>query len=114
MSLFATLSAVVLTGAATPVSIVRYQTGWPTREWTTPDPPVPAVLVGQRGDVDVGSAAVQYRAILYVQSEPPIAWTTARVTLDQDGAQRTYDVISQHVMDGVTALELSALMEDGI
>ncbi len=112
MSLFATLSAAVLTGAATPVSITEYQdANNSARPWLSLTHPVAGIMAGASVSTEPGTAVSRARSVLYTQYD-----TTARVVRVRvlvGSKERVYDVISSRVIDGVLVLELETLWEDG-
>ena len=84
MSLFATLSATVLTGAATPVSITAYQDANPyppynTRPWLSRTSPVAGIMAGASVSTEPGTAVSRARGMLYTQLVIPARIVRVRV-----------------------------------
>jgi len=112
LSLFATLSAAVLTGAATPVSITAYQDASSSaRPWQQIVPPVSGIMAGAAVTTEPGTAVSRARGVLYTQYATTARIVRVRVQVGQ--VERVYDVISSREVDSVLVLELEALWEDG-
>ena len=112
MSLFATLSALVLTGAATPVSITAYQdANNSARPWLQLKPPAYGIMTGDAVNTEPGTAVSRARGMLYTQFVNTARIVRVRVLVVS--MERVYDVISSRVIDGVRVLELETLWEDG-
>ena len=114
MSLFATLSALVLTGAATPVSITAYQdANNSARPWLQLKPPAYGIMTGDAVNTEPGTAVSRARGMLYTQLVNTARIVRVRVLVGSMEMDRVYDVISSRVIDGVRVLELETLWEDG-
>ena len=112
MSLLATLSALVLTGAATPVSITAYQdANNSARPWSQLKPPAYGIMTGDAVNTEPGTAVSRARGMLYTQLVNTVR--IVRVCVLVGSMDRVYDVISSRVIDGVRVLELETLWEDG-
>ncbi len=119
MNLFATLSALVLTGAATPVSITAYQDANPyppyniDRTWLSLGSPLAGIMAGASVSTEPGTAVSRARGMLYTQ-QLVIPARIVRVRVQVGPVERVYDVVSSRVVDGVLVLELETLWEDGV
>lgn len=102
----------VLTGAATPVSMTAYQdANNSVRPWLRLEPPAYGIMTGDAVNTEPGTAVSRARGMLYTQFV-----TTARIVrvlVLVVSMERVYDVISSRVIDGVLVLELETLWEDG-
>ncbi len=113
MSLLATLSALVLAGAAAPVSITAYQdANNSARPWLRLEPPAYGIMTGDAVNTEPGTAVSRARGMLYTQLVIPARIVRVRVQVGP--VERVYDVVSSRVVDGVLVLELETLWEDGV
>ena len=105
----------VLTGAATPVSITAYQdAGNSARPWLLIKPPAPGILAGAIVDTEPDTAVSRARGVLYAQFVTPTSTRIVRVRVRLDVEERIYDVSSARAVDGMLVLELASLWEDGV
>lgn len=114
MSLYSTISSLVLTGAATPVSITAYQdANNSSRPWLRLEPPTYGIMTGDAVNTEPGTAVSRARGMLYTQFAITDRIVRVRVLVVSMERERVYDVISSRVIDGVLVLELETLWEDG-